>query len=153
MALDWKQRIRRETGMPVVDAVTLLAKRRHSQKGIAKILGVGVSTLRRYTKDFDIPWCDPLESVEYWEAKKDQAPSEKRVAHIKECHKRKTERAQHVIDGVSGTIEEHCDRLKIVSARTARRRLKEGMSVYEAVTKKPGKPKFDKSKHVWKIYG
>lgn len=151
MSLDWKQRIRNETGMSYVEAFTALAKRRHSQKGIAKIFGIGTETLRRHTKGLDIPWCNALETVEYWEAKQNQAPSERRVAHIKECHKRKTANALHIVDGVSGTIESLCDHFKTVSARTARRRIKDGMSVSEAILTKSIKKQNNTNNHVWRV--
>ena len=134
-AAHWKQRIRQETGKPWYEAVAELAKRGHSKKGVAGILGVAKSTLYEHCAHLDnIEWRDPYETIEFQEAQRNRNSSQRLYTHLKEIHHRKTREAAHEVLGVVGTIEVLADHFGKASARTVRRRLKEGWPLDKALT-------------------
>ncbi|MOA23996.1 hypothetical protein D3C78_1446540 [compost metagenome] len=130
---NWKQRILQETGMPYMQAVALLAKRGHSKKGVAAILGIGKDTFFRYCNDPTLPWVPREETIEFQECRRNRVSSRRLYDSLKDIHRRKTLAACHQVQGKFGTIEVLAAHFGRASARTARRRIAAGWSVADAV--------------------
>lgn len=134
-ATHWKQRIAQETGKPWYEAFIELAKRGHSKKGAADILGIAKSTLYKHCANYpSIPWRDPYETIEWRAAQANRDSSQRLYNHLKEIHHAKTRNAAHEVLGVVGTIEVLADHFGKASARTVRRRIKEGWPLDKALT-------------------
>ena len=133
-ATHWKQRIAQETGMPWYEAFALLAKRGHSKKGAADILGICKATFYKHCNQLDLQWVPREETIEFQECRRNRQSSKRLYSHLKEIHHAKTREASHEVDGVVGTIEVLAAHFGKASPRTVRRRLQAGWPLEKALT-------------------
>lgn len=138
----WKQRIRQETGMPWYEAFALLAKRGHSKKGAADILGISKATFYKHCAPLQLPWVPREETIEFQECRRNRQTSKRLYSHLREIQHARTRAACHTVGELVGTIEVLANHFGKASPRTVRRRLAAGWPLEKALTTltKPTRP-------------
>lgn len=131
--------IREKFGKPFGEIVTELAKKGHSRRGVARILGVPYTcNFARYLKSLapEAEWRPGPQTIEFLEAKErsyNYTPDPETIERIRALGRRPKTEHYKTVRGVTGSIPMLAKHFGL-SPRTVINRRRSGMSLEEALT-------------------